>query len=201
MNIPIANRLPLIGLLLVTFTCETAAAQGDAEQGALLGYTCLGCHGIDGYRNAYPSFRVPRLGGQRAEYLEDALRAYRDGLRPHPTMQAHAGGLSDGDIDNLVAWIESFGAVTDDATAEIVPEAVTACVTCHGAGGADVLPAPPTLAGQHADYLAYALRQYQDNARGNNVMNAFAMTLTDEDLAAAAEFYGSREGLSTLSKD
>ena len=67
-----------------------ANAQGDAEQGARLGYTCLGCHGIEGQRNAYPSFRVPKLGGQNGEYLTSALVAYREGRRPHPTMQAQA---------------------------------------------------------------------------------------------------------------
>ena len=41
--------------------------------GAELGYSCLGCHGIEGYRNAYPSYRVPKLGGQKAAYLVIAI--------------------------------------------------------------------------------------------------------------------------------
>ncbi len=80
-----------------------AAAAGDAEQGRQLGFTCMGCHGIEGYRNAYPSLRVPRLVGQRGAYIETALRAYREGTRPHPTMKAHAASLTDQDVENLVA--------------------------------------------------------------------------------------------------
>ena len=201
MNTSIANGLPVFALLLVVLAAAPAAAEGDPEQGAVLGYTCLGCHGIDGYRNAYPSYRVPRLGGQKSEYIEHALRSYRDGARPHPTMQAQAGSLTDEDIDNLVAWLASFGTVTDDATAATAPEVVAACVACHGADGAEVLPVPPTLAGQHPEYLEYALRQYQENARGNNVMNAFAVTLDDDDIEAAARFYGSLDGLFTPAAD
>ena len=51
-------------ILTALLGSQTAVAQGDAEAGRELGYSCLGCHGIEGYRNAYPSFRVPKLGGQ-----------------------------------------------------------------------------------------------------------------------------------------
>lgn len=177
-----------------------AAAEGDAEAGRELGYTCLGCHGIEGYRNAYPSFRVPRLGGQKAEYLETSLVAYRAGTRPHPTMRAQAASLTDDDIDNLVAWIATFGEAQDTATAEQVAgvEAAQICVTCHGADGAAVMPVPPVLAGQHEDYLVYALQQYRDGARGNNVMTAFATTLSDADMKLIAAFYASQDGVVTL---
>ena len=176
------------------------AAEGDAELGKQLGFTCLGCHGIEGQRNAYPSFRVPRLGGQNAEYLETALKAYRDGTRPHPTMQAQAGSISDADIDNLVAWLETFGKAGKVATAEQVAgvPAAQICVTCHGVAGENVQPAPPTLAGQHEDYLVYALKQYKDGARSGNVMNAFAATLSDADIAMLAKFYASQDGVETL---
>ena len=46
---------------------QPAVAEGDPEAGRELGYTCLGCHGIEGYRNAYPSYRVPKLGGQNPD--------------------------------------------------------------------------------------------------------------------------------------
>ena len=40
---------------------------GDAAKGKELTYTCRGCHGVTGYKNAYPSFHVPRIGGQSAD--------------------------------------------------------------------------------------------------------------------------------------
>src|SRR6516165_1587805 len=53
-----------------------APLQGDPHRGRELSYTCLGCHGIDGYRNAYPDYSVPKLEGQAPEYLTSALHDY-----------------------------------------------------------------------------------------------------------------------------
>ena len=91
-----------------------AAAQGDAERGVKLAYTCLGCHGIKGYRNAYPSYRVPKLGGQKAAYLLAALQGYQDGTREHPTMQAQASSMSDQDMQDLAAY---FSSIANDTVA------------------------------------------------------------------------------------
>lgn len=189
-----------VAAVTLTFLTQPVFAQGDAEQGRQLGFTCLGCHGIEGQRNAYPSFRVPRLGGQNSEYLETALNAYRAGTRPHPTMQAQAGSLSDDDIENLVAWLSSIDEVDDTATAEQVAavESAQICVTCHGVAGASVKPAPPTLAGQHEDYLVHALKQYKDGTRSGNVMAAFAATLSEADMELIAGFYASQDGVETL---
>lgn len=90
-------------------TAEPApqAAGGDAERGRQLAYTCLGCHGVPGYENAYPTYRVPRLGGQTEVYLVNALTAYRNGDRPHPTMQAQAESFSEADIADLAAFLSS----------------------------------------------------------------------------------------------
>jgi len=186
--------------IALTFWLQPVAAEGDPQLGKELGFTCLGCHGIEGQRNAYPSFRVPRLGGQKSAYVEAALSAYRAGNRPHPTMQAQASSLSDDDISNLVAWIASFGEAEDSATAEQVAgvEAAKICVTCHGAAGASVQPAPPTLAGQHEDYLVHALNRYKEGARTGNVMGAFAATLTEADIKLIASFYASQDGVETL---
>src|SRR5216684_4117096 len=43
--------------------------QGDAKHGKAISYTCLGCHGVEGYKNAYPMYSVPKLEGQHPEYL------------------------------------------------------------------------------------------------------------------------------------
>lgn len=192
----------IVGIALIAAaTCSRpVAAQGNPEAGRQLGYTCLGCHGIEGQRNAYPSYRVPRLGGQGREYLQTALLAYRDGSRPHPTMRAQAGSLTDADIDNLLAWLTSDAIAPETATAEMVAgyEAAAICVTCHGAGNEEVTPQPPTLAGQHADYLQHALQQYKDGTRGGNVMTAFAAPLTKADMEVIADFYASQTGLKTL---
>jgi cytochrome c553 len=91
-------------------TAAPAAApviKGDAAAGKQLTYTCQGCHGITGYKNAYPSYHVPRIGGQSEQYLLNALTEYKKGTRKHPTMQAQAQSFSDQDIANIAAYLST----------------------------------------------------------------------------------------------
>ena len=181
------------------FLASPAAAQGDAERGAKLAYTCLGCHGIEGYRNAYPSFRVPKLGGQKAAYLLAALQGYRDGTRKHATMQAQASSMSDQDMQDLAAYFSSFANETVAAGGSETSgiEAASTCVAWHGQNGISVSPNWPTLAGQYEDYLRHALNQYRDGTRSNQVMAQMAAPLTEEDVKVLARYYATLEGLET----
>jgi len=185
------------------FISPTAFAEGDAERGEALGYTCLGCHGIEGYRNAYPSYRVPKLGGQKAAYLVIALRGYRDGTRKHPTMIAQASSLTDQEIDDISAYLASIGSdtVAKGGTEGASLEAATACAACHGQNGISMGPMWPTLAGQHEDYLVNALEQYRSGARNDPVMMPMAAPLTDADIALLARYFSRLEGLETTVAD
>ncbi|MCY4243937.1 MAG: cytochrome c [Gammaproteobacteria bacterium] len=91
----------VLGIALLPAAAQTA---GDAAVGRGKAFTCMGCHGAAGYRNAYPGYPVPKLGGQHADYIAAALRAYRSGERTHPTMRAHAEGLSDQDIADIADY-------------------------------------------------------------------------------------------------
>lgn len=71
---------------------------------------CAGCHGIPGYKTAYPEvYHVPKLGGQSPVYLVNALKAYRSGERSHPSMRGIAAGLSDKDMEELAAYYGGNG--------------------------------------------------------------------------------------------
>ena len=83
------------------------ALKGDPAKGKELIFTCQGCHGVTGYKNAYPSYHVPRIGGQSEQYLLNALTEYRKGARKHPTMQAQAQSFSDQDIANIAAYLST----------------------------------------------------------------------------------------------
>ena len=104
-------RLPIIAACLAFALPATAFAQakpaltGDAARGKQLTYTCQGCHGITGYKNAYPNYHVPRIGGQSAQFLTNALMEYRAGERKHPTMQAQAQSFSEQDIADIAAYL------------------------------------------------------------------------------------------------
>lgn len=81
--------------------------QGNPESGRMLTYTCRGCHGVDGYRNAYPNYQVPMLAGQSARYLMNSLNDYRTGARSHPTMEAQAQSFSDQDVADIAAFLSN----------------------------------------------------------------------------------------------
>jgi len=186
-------------ILVAALVTQISHAAGDAERGAAIGYSCLGCHGIEGYNNAYPSYHVPRLAGQKPAYIETALRAYREGLRKHPTMRAQAGVLTDADIANVVQWLQGFGSLrkTPDAQPATGPDTVQTCNGCHGAAGVSIKPPEPILSGQHQDYLRSALRQYRDGSRSGTVMTAFAATLSIDDVEAVTLYYANQHGLFT----
>ena len=88
-------------------TSTAATTAGDAARGRQLVYTCQGCHGVEGYKNAYPNYHVPKIGGQTESYLVAALTAYSKGERRHPTMQAQAESFSDQDIADIAAFLSS----------------------------------------------------------------------------------------------
>jgi cytochrome c553 len=91
--------------LLAAAAPSLAAESGDAAAGGRLTTMCKGCHGIPGYKTAYPEvYSVPKLGGQHAAYIAKALQDYRSGNRSHTTMRAVAGSLSDKDIADLAAY-------------------------------------------------------------------------------------------------
>lgn len=190
-------------ILATLFFGQAACAEGDPEAGKQLGYTCLGCHGIEGYRNAYPSFRVPKLGGQKAGYLVIALKGYRSGERPHPTMQAQASSLTDQQIEDVSAYLATLGNETVAAGgSQAQPiQAAAACVACHGQNGISINAQWPTLAGQHESYLEHSLREYKSGARSNAIMGAQAALIDEKDIPLLARYFAGLDGLETTKKE
>ena len=188
-----------VTLILAALFAGPALAEGDAESGKQIAYTCLGCHGIEGYRNAYPSYRVPKLGGQKATYLEIALKGYRAGTRQHPTMGGQAESLSDQDIADVAAYLASIDneGVAAGGTQGASFEKAAACAACHGQNGISVNAMWPTLAGQHEEYLRHAIRQYKNGTRKDPVMSAQAGMIAEEDIDALAAYFAGLEGLET----
>ena len=185
--------------IATVFIAQPALAEGDPEAGRGLAYSCFGCHGIDGYRNAYPSYRVPKLGGQKAAYLVVALNGYRANTRQHPTMTGQASSLSDKDIENVAAYLASIGGDTVAAggSKDVSFDKAQACTACHGNNGVSVNAMWPTLAGQHEDYLVRALTSYRNGTRSDPVMSAQAGLIAAEDVEVLAKYFASLEGLET----
>ena len=108
MNSFVGKHVVTVALtVLAGFAVSAQAADvvGNAKAGQSKVAMCIGCHGIPGYRTAYPEvYEVPMLGGQNAKYLENALHAYKKGDRHFDTMRAIATTLTDQDIADIAAY-------------------------------------------------------------------------------------------------
>jgi len=102
------RALLIVSCFALANVAAPAFAKGDPAKGKMLAYTCTGCHGIAEYKNAYPSYRVPKIGGQNEQYIIAALTGYQKRERNHPTMQAQAQSFSDEDIANIAAYLSSL---------------------------------------------------------------------------------------------
>jgi cytochrome c553 len=197
-----ALAMGLGSLVAATACAQQAQPTGNPQRGEIVAYTCLGCHGIEGYRNAYPDYAVPRLSGQHAEYLAAALQEYRSDARQYPTMHLQALSLSDQQIADVAAYLADKPLVAvSSANPPPVPKAAVLCTSCHGRDGIGVTPMYPSLAGQHFSYLVRAIQEYQTGYRKNPIMNGMAASLKPADITAIAEYFSSlRPGLHTLSR-
>ena len=101
------TTIALCASVLLVLAVPVQAA-GDTKAGQLKTSMCAGCHGIPGWRTAYPSvYSVPKLGGQHADYIVASLKAYKSGERSHPSMKGIAGSLTEQDMEDLAAYYAS----------------------------------------------------------------------------------------------
>ena len=190
----------VVALIATTWVAESAFAAGDAGHGKTLVTGCIGCHGIPGYRNAYPSYRVPKLGGQHAEYLYLGLQGYKNEVRAHPTMRAQAATLSEQDMRDIAAYFSSLGGLEQGspASGEKIArgkEKAAVCTACHGENGISQAENWPSLAGQFEDYLQAVITQYQTGLRKDPVMAGQVVNLSRQDIEDIAAFYSAQPGL------
>lgn len=80
------------------------AASGDASAGKKKSTPCAACHGAEGVS---PSPDFPNLAGQYADYLESAMRHYKNGKRKNPIMAEQVKNLSQRDMTDLAAYFAS----------------------------------------------------------------------------------------------
>ncbi|TXH96820.1 MAG: cytochrome c [Rheinheimera sp.] len=91
----------LMLLTLFGFSLSLSAAPADISRGQVKAAMCAACHGATGI-SVLPDY--PNLAGQKAGYLQQALKAYRDGQRQHQIMAPMAQGLTDQEIADIAAF-------------------------------------------------------------------------------------------------
>lgn len=97
--------LTVLSAIALATAANVATAAGDAAAGKSKAATCAGCHGTAGI-SAVPTY--PNLAGQKAAYMVKQMKAFKEGTRTDPTMNAMAKPLSDADMANLAAYYESL---------------------------------------------------------------------------------------------
>lgn len=195
------NRSILAFAFLVLSSVMTSAQAANPAEGRVSFETCNGCHSTPSYSNIYPTYHVPKIGGQRAEYIQQALQAYRDEARPHRTMQANSKTLSQADLENIAAYVQATAGNKDEASASGNADAgkklAQSCVSCHNndlKAGGNV----PILAGQYPSYLIRAISDYQSGTRKNALMQSMVENLSEQDVENIAAYFAGMEGLSTV---
>jgi cytochrome c553 len=206
---PLLAVLPVV--LFFGLAADAQDIKGDAAAGARKIDMCIGCHGIVGYQASFPEvYKVPKISGQGAKYLANALVAYRAGERRHPSMRAVASSLTDQDIADLSAYYSASGGTAASPlpdvpardpsvqVAELLKKGV--CISCHGANFSKPIDlAYPKLAGQNSDYLYFALRSYKIEGnphfgRSNGIMAGVAKQFSNNELKLLAGYIGSLDG-------
>jgi cytochrome c553 len=108
----------LLGLSLLLLS-PPATHAADIEAGkAKAASVCAACHGVSGVS---VSDSVPNLAAQRAGYLETQLKAFKDGSRKAPIMNAIATQLSAEDVANVAAYFASLPGAAPGQRSEPLP--------------------------------------------------------------------------------
>jgi cytochrome c553 len=179
-----------------------AHAAGDAEAGKARAMVCGACHGADGNSPA-PTF--PKLAGQGEKYLIKQMQDIKSGARSVPTMAGQLDAFDDQAIADVAAYFASQKVQTGVADPDKVAlgerlyragdreKGLPACTACHSPTGAGNAPAGfPALGGQHAEYIAVALKAFRTGERSNDgdtrVMRDIAYKMNDKEIDAVASY-------------
>jgi cytochrome c553 len=172
----------------------------------LVGMACSKCHGVNGI-SISPLF--PILAAQKPMYIEAQLKLFRERARSDPHARAFMWGiaqrLTDYQIQGLAEYFSSQPRVPSSASRNPasaakgksiyengVPEReILGCIGCHGSN-AEGISQFPRLAGQHRDYLAIQLQQFVGLRRENEIMHRFTQNLTEDEIAAVADYLASK---------
>lgn len=112
-------RPTLLAALLLTLGLPGLALAADAVAGkAKVDMVCAACHGATGVS---VSDAIPNLAGQKTVYLENQLKALKDGSRKAPVMNAIASQLNTEDITNVAAFFASQSGATSTAKSALLP--------------------------------------------------------------------------------
>jgi cytochrome c553 len=221
MNLKVATLLSALALAAAAGAARaeepvdeqpSVSAAGTAKE--TVQNSCAICHGADGVaRWGY----IPSLAGQNKDFIVDQLKGMREHKRTtrysRAAMWGMAGMLTDGEIDALADYYSKLDPSKGHAGETVFPFIVRngpayqkklelgktvferreagrpSCTTCHfgGQGNTNL----PRLAGQHAEYVARSLHDFQRGFRINGTMSYMAAKLTEDEVQGVATYVAS----------
>ncbi len=189
---------------IFTLSAQIQAEEVDIKAGKFAFETCTGCHSVYKYSNVYPTYYVPKIGGQRKEYIVSALLAYKNQLRPRTSMLANANGLTEKTVDSIALYVENSVGKKKSASSTVGnpvkgEELAQACLGCHTTDLEDGALAP-ILAGQYENYLIKVMHDYQTGQRQDPFMQSMVADFSEEELADIAAYFAVQKGLSIVKK-
>jgi cytochrome c553 len=116
----------LASCTLVAAAIAASVQAANIEAGKSKAMACGACHGQNGVSVAA---KIPNLAGQHVDYVTKQLKAFKDGSRKDPMMNAIAAQLSDSDIDNLAAFWNSLPGASGTAKSEVPTDIAKTRVT------------------------------------------------------------------------
>ncbi len=177
-------------------TEPTAPAVDIGAGKAIVENNCTGCHTLEGRGK---TAKIPNLAAQPAEYLADAMRAYREGERHHAALRDMIAGFSPADISNIAGFFASLPpvqSVPDEPTTGSAysrgAKVAAACIECHGERGFSATPGVPSLAGQHPAYLIVATQEYANGSRGHAEKESMLSGLANLDIEKMAMYFAAQ---------
>lgn len=176
---------------------ESSQPVADLDAGKVIAQeACSECHGMDGRGDLAD---IPNLAAQSASYLVEAMHAYRDGGRLHPTLQDMTSEMSEADITNIAGYYASQPALKPRAEtlagSDSYSEGASVaeiCEDCHGSHGISTEEGVPSLAGQQPVYLIVATQEYKKGERGHEGKEAMLAGLAEVDIEKMAMYFASQ---------
>lgn len=207
-------KFPAIALIAVALLGSSSAFSAEAAKAAaktdappapdintIVTTVCAACHNADG--NSVITTN-PRLAGQHPAYITKQLNNFKSGERSNPVMTAMVATLTADDMVKAGIYFGSQkpkgGTAKENGPGSlgekiykggIAAKGVAACTACHGPTGAGIPVQFPRIGGQHADYVMAQLKAFRTGERANDpnkVMRMIAAKLSDQDIAAVADY-------------
>ncbi|MDE2091221.1 MAG: c-type cytochrome [Gammaproteobacteria bacterium] len=205
------RQIATLGYMLVCGLClcgmSAEAQQATKTAPEIVRSSCYMCHSTQG-NNPDLGF-IPRLAAQNQTYIEEQLKAFRDGSRADPPAMIYmwpiVQALSESQIKQTAEWFASQppptpfppGAAASEGKEiflhGVLDSDVPACASCHGekAYGNGIFP---RLAGQNSQYLLAQLLYFRSGVRNDknaDIMKQVALHLTDSQMNAVADYLSS----------